>query len=222
MEKIWIITDSSTSFSSSDFHIPGSEFGFPNEASCRKLTLHGGRQEGVEIIEVNNGKLRFTVVPTRGMSIQHVFMDDPSTPLRTSLRLGCDSQVKGLVHPQYINLESRQDLGWLEGFNEWMVRCGLEFFGGPGTDEFTDNIGNKSKMDLTLHGKIGNIPASQVEITIERQPPYHIRIRGRVDETCMLGPKLELWTQISTTPGSDTFQISDKITNRSAVEAKMA
>ena len=178
--------------------------------SVRKYVLHGGRQEGVEVIEVNNGKLRFNVVPTRGMSIQQVLMGD--------LRLGWDSPVKGLVHPKYINLHARQGLGWLEGFNEWLVRCGLEFFGAPGTDEFIDNTGKKAKMDLTLHGKIGNTPASQVEVIIERQAPYRIRIRGRVDETCMHGPKLELWTEIATTPGSNTFRISDKITNRSAIE----
>jgi peroxiredoxin len=182
----------------------------PVSWSVRKHVLHGGKQEGVEVIDVDNGKLRFTVVPTRGMSIQQVSMGD--------LRLGWDSPVKGLVHPKYINLHTRQGLGWLEGFNEWMVRCGLEFFGGPGTDEFTDNIGKKSEMELTLHGKIGNIPASQVEITIERQAPYRIRIRGRVDEACLHGPKLELWTQVMTVPDSNTFKISDKITNRSAVE----
>ncbi len=182
----------------------------PVSWSIRKQILHGGKQEGVEVIEVNNGKLLFTVVPTRGMSIQQVSMGD--------LRLGWDSPVKGLVHPKFINLHTRQGLGWLEGFNEWMVRCGLEFFGGPGTDEFIDNIGNKSQMDLTLHGKIGNTPASQVEITIERKAPYRIRIRGRVDEAILHGPKLELWSEISTAPGSNTFQISDRITNHSAVE----
>jgi len=178
--------------------------------SVHKYVLHGGKQEGVEVIEVDNGKLRFKVVPTRGMSVQEVLMGD--------LRLGWDSPVQGLVHPKYINLHTRQGLGWLEGFNEWMVRCGLEFFGAPGTDEFIDNTGNKAKMDLTLHGKIGNTPASQVEVIIERQPPYDIRIRGRVDEACLHGPKLELWTQIQTAPGSNTFQISDKVTNRSAIE----
>ena len=178
--------------------------------SVHKYVLRGGKQEGVEVIEVNNGKLRFNIVPTRGMSIQQVLMGD--------LRLGWDSPVKGLVHPKYINLHARQGLGWLEGFNEWLVRCGLEFFGAPGTDEFIDNTGKKAKMDLTLHGKIGNTPASQVEVIIERQAPYRIRIRGRVDETCMHGPKLELWTEIATTPGSNTFRISDKITNRSAIE----
>jgi len=178
--------------------------------SMRKYVLHGGRQEGVEVIEVDNGRLRFNIVPTRGMSIQQVLMDD--------LRLGWDSPVKGIVHPKYINLHTRQGLGWLEGFNEWLVRCGLEFFGAPGTDEFTDNTGKKAEMDLTLHGKIGNTPASQVELIIERQPPYRIRIRGRVDEACLHGPKLELWTEVVTAPGSNSFRISDKITNLSALE----
>jgi len=178
--------------------------------SVHKYVLHGGKQEGVEVIEVNNGRLSFKVLPTRGMSIQQVVMDD--------VRLGWDSPVKGIVHPKYINLQTRAGLGWLEGFNEWMVRCGLEFFGGPGTDEFIDNTGKKAKMDLTLHGKIGNTPASVVEVLIEHEPPYRIRIRGRVDEAILHGPKLEIWTQISTTPGSNTFRISDRITNRSAVE----
>jgi peroxiredoxin len=178
--------------------------------SVKKYILHGGKQEGVEVIEVNNGKLRFDVVPTRGMSIQEVVMGD--------LRLGWDSPVKGLVHSKFINLESRQGLGWLEGFNEWMVRCGLEFFGAPGTDEFIDNTGNKATMDLTLHGKICNTPASTVEVIVEREKPYRITVRGRVDETLLHGPKLDILTGVSTVPGTAELQISDKITNRSAVE----
>jgi len=117
-----------------------------------------------------------------------------------------------------VNLESRQGLGWLEGFNGWLVRCGLEFFGAPGTDEFIDNTGNKAKMDLTLHGKIANIPASVVEVVVGRSEPFEIRVRGKMDETCMHGPKLELWTEVSTQAGSDAFRVSDRITNRSARE----
>jgi peroxiredoxin len=182
----------------------------PVSWSVKKYALHGGKQEGVEVIEVDNGKLRFNVVPTRGMSIQEVVMGD--------LRLGWDSPVKGLVHPKFINLESRQGLGWLEGFNEWLVRCGLEFFGAPGTDEFIDNTGKKATMNLTLHGKICNAPASMVEIIIEREKPYSITVRGRVDETLLHGPKLSIMTQVSAVPGTSELQISDTITNRSAVE----
>jgi len=176
----------------------------------RKQTLHGGKQEGVETITVNNGKLQVTVIPTRGMSIAEVFMAD--------VHLGWHSPVKEIVHPKFINLQERGGLGWLEGFNEWMVRCGLEFAGHPGKDEFINNVGDKAEMDLTLHGKIGNIPASEVEIVIERDAPHRIRVRGRVDERMFYGPKLELWTEISTEPGSSGFRIEDTIASHSAFD----
>ena len=119
--------------------------------SITKKTLHGGKQEGVDLITVDNGKLSFSVIPTRGMSLLNARMDD--------IHLGWDSPVKEVVHPKYIRLEDRGGLGWLEGFNEWMVRCGLEFAGHPGTDEFINNTGSPATLNLTLHGKIQNIPA---------------------------------------------------------------
>ncbi len=178
--------------------------------AIHKYTLHGGRQEGVDLIAVDNGRLSFTVIPTRGMSVLKVAAND--------VTLGWDSPVKEIVHPQFINLQSRGGLGWLEGFNEWMVRCGLEWSGHPGKDEFINNTGDKAEMDLTLHGKVGNIPASEVEVVIDRQPPHRIRIRGRVDERMFYGPKLELWTEISTEPGSNSFRIDDRLTNHGAYD----
>ncbi len=175
-----------------------------------KWSLHGGKQDGVDVIAVDNGKLQFTVVPTRGMSVLRVQCGD--------LRLGWDSPVKEIVNPSHMDLQSRGGLGWLEGFNEWMVRCGLESNGHPGTDKFINNVGDEATMDLTLHGKIGNIPASEVEIVVDREPPYRIRIRGRVDERMFYGPKLELWTEISTVPGSNELRISDTVTNRGEYE----
>ena len=178
--------------------------------SVEKLAVHGGKQEGVDVVVVDNGRLKFTVVPTRGMSVLKVEMD--------GVRLGWDSPVKEVVHPQHVNLQSRGGLGWLEGFNEWMVRCGLEFAGHPGKDKFINNVGDEAEMDLTLHGKIGNIPASEVEVLIEREPPHRIRVRGRVDERMFYGPKLELWTEISTEPGATTFRIDDIVANHSAFD----
>jgi hypothetical protein len=72
------------------------------------------------------------------------------------------------------------------------------------------------EMDLTVHGKIGNIPASSVEVLIDSEPPYRLRVRGIVHERMFYGPKLELVTEISTEPGSDTFRIEDRVTNRGA------
>jgi galactose mutarotase-like enzyme len=178
--------------------------------SVSKITLKGGKQEGVDLITIDNGKLKILVVPTRGMGILSVDSGD--------VRLGWESPVKEVVHPSFINLQSRGGLGWLEGFNEWMVRCGLESAGHPGKDKFINNVGDEAEMDLTLHGKIANIPASEVEVVIDRNAPHRIRVRGRVDERMFYGPKLELWTEISMEPGSTSFRIEDTVKNHGAFD----
>jgi hypothetical protein len=106
----------------------------------------------------------------------------------------------------------------LEGFNEWLVRCGLEWTGHPGQDKFINNVGDEATMDLTLHGKVGNIPASEVEVVIDEEAPHTVRVRGRVDERMFYGPQLELWTEIATVPGSSEFTLTDVLTNRGAEE----
>jgi Domain of unknown function (DUF4432) len=206
------LTSVSRSIHLDTWQITSRDFDFKSAApwSVHKYTLRGGKQEGVDVIVVNNGRLSFVVAPTRGMSVAKVDMGD--------IRLGWDSPVKEIVHPQFINLQSRGGLGWLEGFNEWMVRCGLEWAGHPGKDKFINNTGDDAEMDLTLHGKIGNIPASEVEVLIDASAPRRIRIRGRVDERMFYGPKLELWTEISTEPGSNAFRIEDEIKNYGAYE----
>ncbi len=174
-----------------------------------KSTLHGGKQEGVDLVTIDNGSIQIRIVPTRGMNIFDV--RDSKTGDRL---LGWDSPVQGIVHPRLIDLESRGGLGWLEGFNEWMVRCGLEFAGHPGTDEFVNNTGDTATMDLTLHGKIGNIPASEVVVSVGDDD--RITVSGIVYESFFYGPKLRLSAEVSTQPGSRTFRISDQITNLGA------
>jgi len=178
----------------------------PSPWSVRRIFLHGGKQEGVEILEVDNGKLRMQVIPTRGMGILSVTLGD--------VRLGWNSPVKEVVHPQWINLQSRGGLGWLDGFSEFVCRCGLENNGHPGTDKFINNTGDEATMELTLHGKIANLPAQDVEVIVAREVPYRISVRGRVHERMFLGPKLELQTEISTEAGSAEFRVHDVITNR--------
>jgi hypothetical protein len=131
--------------------------------SVTKRSLSGGRQEGVEVIEVDNGAMKFTVVPTRGLNLWTANVGD--------LRFGWDSPVKEIVHPQFVNLTERGGMGWLDGFGEWISRCGLESFGPPCKD------GDKS---LTLHGRINYIPASFVEVLYEPTPIPQIIIRGIV------------------------------------------
>ena len=174
-----------------------------NEADWRvnKQTLHGGCQEGVELIEVDNGKIKFTVIPTRGMSILRVACND--------VELGWNSPIQQIVHPMFINLNDQGGLGWLAGFNEMMVRCGLEFAGHPGEDNGTM---------LSLHGRIGNIPASKVSVVLNKEAPHRIRIRGLVEEKRFKFGVFELWTEVSTVPGSTTLEIKDHLVNKSEYE----
>lgn len=164
----------------------------------RKSTLSGGVQSGVELIEVDNGALKFRVIPTRGMSILDATWKGH--------RIGWDSPVKQVVHPQFVNLADQGGLGWLSGFNELMVRCGVAFAGGPGEDN--------GEM-LTLHGRIGNTPASEVEVLKSALLQTTLRVRGLVEEKRFKFGVFELRTEVSTVLGSSSLVFQDRLTNRS-------
>lgn len=203
----YVLTDTETGVWLEDFELQAADLpGAGHGWSIRKQALKGGVQDGVDLITLDNGQLTIRIVPTRGMSVLDVQQGD--------FRLGWESPVKELVHPSFTNLDTRGGLGWLQGFNEWMVRCGLEFAGHPGTDEVVDNTGATSSVPLTLHGRIGNLPASRVEVLIDREVPHRLRVRGVVHERWFMGAKLELATEISTEPGSDRIRIEDAVTNR--------
>ncbi len=175
--------------------------------AVRKYRYYGGKQEHVDLVWVDNGKLQIGLIATRGLGIRAVLMDQKQI-------LGWDSPVKDFVHPSLVNLNSRGGLGWLDGFNEWLCRCGMEWNGQPGTDRVVNSLGEETTMQLTLHGRVANLPAQEVMLIAERDPPYRITLRGIVHERMMMGPKLELTSELTTEPGSRSFRISDAVTNR--------
>ena len=187
--------------------------------SVHKTVLHGGRQEGVDAIVVDNGLLSFTVVPSRGMGLWDIYCRDPAGG--DGLPLDWDSPVEEIVHPSLLNLEARGGLGWLEGFSEAINRCGLASLGAPGPDSVPSNTGAPVEVNLTLHGKISSIPAREVEVVIEPPPSRRIRIRGVVDETMMFGTQLRLISEVWTTPGSKALHIADEIVNLGSGEEEM-
>lgn len=184
---------------------------FDTPWSVQTERLSGGRQQGVELLTIDNGRLRIVLVPTRGMSILRVGCKSKLNG-KHDFWLGWDSPVKEVVHPHFVNLESRNGLGWLEGFNEWMVRCGLEFAGHPGVDKFVSNTGDEQEMMLTLHGKVGNIPASNVSVGYDKDSG-EIVVQGIVYEKMFYGPKLKLVTEVRTKPGSSEFTLRDILHN---------
>ena len=150
--------------------------------SVKKHRLRGGRRDGVDLIVVDNGALRFSIVPTRGMGLWKGWYDGN--------RLGWDSPVTdGPVHPSLVNLAAAGGLGWLDGFDELLARCGLENNGAPFEVKTMKPDGSESNTTFGLHGKIANIPASYVAVHVGTEPPHEIVVEGHVEESRLFGPR---------------------------------
>ena len=182
------------------FRLPGD-----NDWSITSSVGSGGVSAGVQLVEVCNGPLKLTVVPTRGMGIWKGEYQD--------LPLGWKSPNPRPVHPKYVNLADRKGLGWLNGFNELLCRCGLAFQGPPGDD---------NGEALTLHGRIANLPANAVEARIERTGDGALELRGTVEETTFFGPCYRLETTLRMELGANRAGITDVITNLGARPAPLA
>jgi hypothetical protein len=206
----FVLTDAATNLHMDTFQVSAADLGQPGDWSVQRLTLRGGKQEGVDSIVIRTDTLTAVILPTRGMSVHHIDV--------AGVRVGWDSPSADIVHPALINLDSRGGLGWLDGFNEALVRCGLEYAGHPGEDEIVDNVGNISKQQLTLHGRIGNLSASRVELVIDEEAPYRIRLRATIYERSFYGPRLQLDAEFSVVPGTRAWRIKDKVTNIGASE----
>lgn len=164
--------------------------------------LHGGRQEGVTLVEIDTGAMKISVVPTRGMNVLKAEAGD--------VRLGWDSPVKEVVNPAFIEQTGRNGLGWLEGFNELVTRCGYEWVGHPGVDD--------DGTMLMLHGLASNIPASKVVLSIDEKPPYTIRLKGLLREQAFKKVDFLVDTELSTVPGATAFTVHDTLTNNGDYE----
>lgn len=173
--------------------------------SVSRRTLVGGPSEGVDVVELNNGELSISILPTRGMGLWRGEYH--------GIPVGWNSPVARPVHPSLVNLGARGGLGWLGGFNELMCRCGLSFNGPPGVDRIIDEQGNVSESELTLHGRIANIPAHHVSVEISDEGPGTLRVIGVVEETMMFAPALRLTSTVSTEAGSNGITVTDAITN---------
>jgi len=176
-----------------------------------KKTLSAGVSAGVEVIEVDNGAMVVSILPTRGMGIWKIQAKD--------LRIGWDSPVRQPVHPAFVNLHSRNKLGWLDGFNELICRCGLTSNGPPGIDP---DAASPIESDLTLHGRIANIPARTVTGQyVNEGGKAELVIRGVVTEATLFGQNLELTVEYRIGIGSKSITITDQVTNRAARDAEL-
>jgi hypothetical protein len=212
--KTWTLTDvhgdiwvDSFAAGADGLHLPT-----PHDWALRKRTLRGGLRDGVDLIEVHNGALAFSVLPTRGMGLWRA--DYRGNPLAWR------APVTGPVHPKFVHAAERGGIGWLEGFDELLCRCGLASNGPPGEDAWTDGQGRAHRDQLTLHGRIANLPAHTVEVRVGLDPPYELCVRGEVEEAALFCPQLRLTTSYTTAPGSNRLVVHDVVENRAAQPAE--
>jgi len=175
------LTDVENGIYLKDWKINNEDLKIDRKWVIEKRRLEGGVSDGVDIITVNNGILSFTVVPTRGMGLWRGEFKGAA--------LGWNSPVKNLVHPYYINLETRKGLGY--GFNEWVLRCGLEDF----------------------PGRIANIPTEVVKVRVTSTSKVTLEVEGVAYERAFFGSNFKIDSLVSTVLSSNTIHVTDFIEN---------
>ena len=202
-EHAKLLIDTASNLAVPSWKISSAEWGSKDTPawSVQLRTLHGGRQEGVQVIDVDNGAMTFTIVPTRGFEVWKAEVG--------KLRLGWDSPVKEIIHPSYIRLTDNGGQGWVAGFGGLMVRGGLASFGSPVQD---------GDQQLTLHGHVDYLPACHVSVRYESG---RLIFRGVVDDFQTFGPQLRLTSEISTVIGKPEIVFDDEVTNMSDAPQEM-
>ena len=158
--------------------------------------LDNGAGRGTRIAWINTGGgLRFKVVIDRAMDIAEAFYNQHS--------LAWLSHV-GITSPQPF---SNHGMDWIHTFGGGLLTtCGLGHVGGPETDEHGER---------GLHGGVSNLPA-EIESIIQPDPlrgKMEMSITGRIKQTKVFGPSLELRRTISATLGKPNLTIHDEVIN---------
>jgi hypothetical protein len=203
--KSWTLIDQASGLDAQQVAVSDKDLPGLGQAGVITRTWSGGLADGVFSVEINNGKLAFDVLPTRGMGLWRARpAGDREVPT-----IGWKSPVRGPVHPAFVDLGEPSGLGWLDGFDELLCRCGLESNGAPDFDDTT------KRLKYPLHGRIANKPAHRVELTIDTDK-QEIKLVGSVEETRFHFLKLRLTSTVTTKFGSSALSIHDEIENFSA------
>ena len=184
-----------------DWKIDANHSGHVGDWSVANRRMHGGLSDGVDVVTLNNGQLNVNILPTRGMGLWR--------GAYKGIRLGWDAPVSLPVHPKYVDLQRRGGLGWLDGFNEWLCRCGLSFLGPP-----------ENEAGTTLHGRISNQPAHRVWLEIDNLK-HTLAVIGVIEEASLFDSRLQLTSRVETDWDSGRLRIIDEIVNVGGTPAEV-
>jgi hypothetical protein len=175
---------------------------FGDKSNAYFSVHNSGLSAGVETVVINNGLFSIHVLPGRGMNIWKAFYNEGDNNAES---IGWASPVRGPVNPALVNMGEPSGLGWLDGFDELLARCGLESNGAPDFD-------TNGQLTHPLHGKISNKPAYKLELTID-ESSGDIALTGWVEESRLHSFKVRMKTTIRTKRNQLGFEIEDEIIN---------
>ena len=156
-----------------------------------------GKSLGMKCLTVDTGAMRTVLLPYRGMGIWKTWVQ--------GIEFGWQSPVAGPVHPALVPIGDPSGIGWLEGFDELLVRCGLLSNGAPDFD-------SNGKVLYPVHGRIANLPVSELKIQADPQRGI-LDVIGTVIESRFLIYTLELESRIRFHVGSSMIEIQDTVRN---------
>jgi len=171
--------------------------GNPYLGSCAQLfdvrlsTMEEGKARGTRIVDVTYGELQFTILPDRCMDLYSLRYRSQGMAFLTPA---------GIVHPSY---HSGIGMSWHRAFGGGLLAtCGLQ------------NIGVADDTpDLTIHGRIGNTPAS--DFGIERdEDGLGCQIHGTMTESMLFGANLTLRRVYRQRAEENVIRFTDIIENK--------
>lgn len=162
----------------------------------REVTYNSGRAKGVDVIDVDAGNLKFTVLNSRCLDIgQATYKGYPFSYLSKS----------GLRAPEYF-VENKG-----RGFFD-------SFYGGLMVTSGLNNIGAESTVDgrdYGVHGEVANIPAELISKRMYWDEDEMIfEISGQINHSRFYAEDLVLTRTIQTKLGANSIKITDNIENK--------
>ncbi len=165
----------------------------------RDFTFNDGKSKGVRAIEINTGKLRFTILPDRCMDIAQAYYE--------GYALAWISKT-GVVAPAFYE---KDGLSWLRGFTGGLITtCGLKNIGGPAGEQ-------------GIHGRIANTPATKVSVFADWVgDEYIMQVSGEMRESAVFGENLVLKRTITAKLFDESFTVEDTLVNENFTEEGVA
>ena len=164
----------------------------------KDFTFNEGKAKGVRALEINTGKICFTVLPDRCMDIAQTFYEGKAVSWISKT---------GITSPHFYEKDGQN---FLRSFYGGLVTtCGLENIGAP-------------YKEHGLHGRIGNIPAQKVSVFADWVgDDYIMKVSGEVRENSVTGPNLVLKRTITTKLFDESLMLEDTVINEGFEDRKI-